>query len=709
MKKFILIDHSIRKYGGHYFEYALHVLRAARELGYHPILATNRSLDLSEEEKKELGFEIYPIYKYDFWGISNEMKDGFNLFKKIKKSYNKLLFKIKFRLYYSDMGILWLARNNPEEYLSGQSYNLRTLVIKGLLLMPLVYFLALARGIKRFIEAAYMIVKGSWIGTLTRAFFELLKSLVLPINFINRNRNRLLSRMHKISRIKAFERGTRKLCSYIELHSDDIVFIPTLSEYDMLGIGEFFKSEQNSTRATWHLLYRRNIFVGREAEYENQKGNVQSFRKMLIGFRERTGNLNIKFYTDTDKLTYQYNELHAVPFLTLPIPVNNDFFKTLDQYKRDRPLRVVYAGDARSEKGYQLLPSIVRNLYQNYVMSEKIEFIFQSNFSFKQFEYQASVVYAREQLMKYEKGVSIIKEPLKSEEYKDLVLSADVGLVLYDRDNYYARSSGALVEYLTCGIPVIVPSGSWMSDQITEEIFSYNDSLKQKMCLVKQYQMSDLEWRKEYELLNELTLDVENLLEDEIRDTKDTTDKKKIPKTFNNELIVWGNSRKTSCKVDREDTANYLFISYRQGSENKKGSYVRVILRQYDNNCILLKEEFTSVGNRSKGDISTVFSLEEKTAFVIVSLSNAFSEYGLLLRDVELEFYNSVEKTFPISSVGVIYDRLEDIPERLIEVIENYEHYKSTSQKFSLAWRELHNPNKLVRQLINNSNVIERV
>jgi hypothetical protein len=42
MAKFILIDHSIVGLVGHHYESAMHVLQAAEQVGYEPILATNR-------------------------------------------------------------------------------------------------------------------------------------------------------------------------------------------------------------------------------------------------------------------------------------------------------------------------------------------------------------------------------------------------------------------------------------------------------------------------------------------------------------------------------------------------------------------------------------------------------------------------------------------------------------------------------------------
>ena len=43
---------------------------------------------------------------------------------------------------------------------------------------------------------------------------------------------------------------------------------------------------------------------------------------------------------------------------------------------------------------------------------------------------------------------------------------ADVGLFLYNPQRYVARCSGVLLELLIRGVPVVVPQGCWLSDQL---------------------------------------------------------------------------------------------------------------------------------------------------------------------------------------------------------------------------------------------------
>ena len=42
MPKFVLLDHSLKKVGGHQCEYALNVLQVAEAAGYEPVIATNK-------------------------------------------------------------------------------------------------------------------------------------------------------------------------------------------------------------------------------------------------------------------------------------------------------------------------------------------------------------------------------------------------------------------------------------------------------------------------------------------------------------------------------------------------------------------------------------------------------------------------------------------------------------------------------------------
>lgn len=62
MPKFLLIDGSITGPGGHHYQYALHCLRAASQMGYDAYLAANRN-----NEDADQPWKVVPAYRNGFW------------------------------------------------------------------------------------------------------------------------------------------------------------------------------------------------------------------------------------------------------------------------------------------------------------------------------------------------------------------------------------------------------------------------------------------------------------------------------------------------------------------------------------------------------------------------------------------------------------------------------------------------------------------
>ncbi|MDD3370307.1 MAG: glycosyltransferase, partial [Alphaproteobacteria bacterium] len=137
----------------------------------------------------------------------------------------------------------------------------------------------------------------------------------------------------------------------------------------------------------------------------------------------------------------------------------------LSERKPDAPINIVYSGDARLEKGYQYLSDIVSGLWKPYVANGRVRFSFQSNFNVPGGE--PGIADTRNQLSSYgeDKG-RLFCNPMSDGDYYRNIGSADLVLIPYDRVSYGARSSGVLAEALAAGKPVVVPSGTWMADQI---------------------------------------------------------------------------------------------------------------------------------------------------------------------------------------------------------------------------------------------------
>ena len=283
-------------------------------------------------------------------------------------------------------------------------------------------------------------------------------------------------------RSTAFARDTGMLFSELMLEPGDQVFIPTISELDLLGLAQFLSHDQRTRRVDWHLQFHYPIFTGCEPDYAAQGEKAQRLRQIYNEALALVPDHRLYFYTTTAALTIQQNRLGVVPFHTLPYPVN-PILQTgrVQTTERRGPLRVAYLGDARHEKGYQLLPTLVERLWRDYVETDRVRFIAHSNL---QFPLPArgddvAVVESVAALRRLPANkLTLVDEPVDSEEFCRQALATDIGLLLYDRRPYVSRCSGVLVELLTAGVPVLVSAGCWMADQLADATRDYHTGLR---------------------------------------------------------------------------------------------------------------------------------------------------------------------------------------------------------------------------------------
>ncbi|HWB07599.1 MAG TPA: glycosyltransferase [Pirellulales bacterium] len=255
---------------------------------------------------------------------------------------------------------------------------------------------------------------------------------------------------------RAFFADSARFFRAVPLNAGDLVFLPTVAEADMLGLADLFRADRNTTEATWHLLFRRDV-------PQANPGLARS-RRHFEQFASRSSGRQVFFYTDTEPLTAEYNRLGRVSFCTLPIPIANSDRPPGGEIGRGGGLRhVVYLGDARTEKGYHWLPRLVSDAK---AAGLPVRFTFQSNFNVPGGEPAAAEARAELASLPTDFGVTLLTEPLSSQGYLRLLLAADVVVIPYDAAAYKARSSGVFAEALAAGKPVIVPEGTWMAGEL---------------------------------------------------------------------------------------------------------------------------------------------------------------------------------------------------------------------------------------------------
>ena len=689
MRQFVLIDQSIRGLTGHHYEYAVHVLGAAEKAGYQPILAANRKFTGQDEK----GWPIFREYQFGFW--SEPGKRQFD--RRPKEFIRRMRFLVRCKLCYSALGLFWLGRTDRAKYLARKPRGLsgfltrtlgllliavaKVLRLPGLLLLLPFWVIALSLvGLWEFLR---LVARPPAFQRYVQAVLLELRKYAGFLRAVARSAG-LQGKAHgqserdSESMAAAFGRDTRNLFSKVILQSGDVVFVPTISHRDLLGLLDFFQAGKIPAGASWHFLFRRNLYRGTLEESSNCVAEVTEIQSALQNFQEKIGGHEVFFYTDSTELTRQYDQLETFSFHTLPIPHT---YSGGDATPAAGPLRVTYLGDARREKGYHLLPTIVGDLRQE-VLAGKLQFVFQSNYNIPGGEPEAVV--ARAQLESFpESMVQLRKEALSSEDYKSLLLSSDITILPYDRNNYGARSSGVLVESLAAGIPVIVPAGTWLSRQLLT--IGYADEparLRMEMRVIQSLNPSSLFWC--WHGAPGVSALVDGKLEP-------------------------GYESKTYCWLDVPELATDLLFTARFSAPPYEGF---LWITQVDHNRTPIgpvRRSYLQCDEKD-GKLSVVCHLSAQARILWIAVGSTHENARVQIEDVQINLLRQPQgESIPSGAAGLVYQEVGDIPALIREVAGHYPHYRRTAAEFARKWRSFHNADRLVADLTQNASSGSRI
>ena len=656
MKKFILIDQSIIDSGGHHLEYALRVLRAAKIQGYYTILAVNTKCKDFNHENID---KIEKAFSNTFW-------ENFEC-KKIRKKPQALslvqrLKDIKdnwqYSIIFSNYGMAYHITKYGNSFTSllrryrivGKDINITTFEFLSVFFINKIQKIFISKN-KYF---SFLVKIFKWLLFFILIPLKVLVGLfILPILF-NQWRLKLKSFDHFT---QIFAKECKQLLSRINVNDGDLIFVPTLGGVELSGIGQIGKSSKYRG-LDWHLLFRRNIFNGREPGYLKQIPEIQEEVLYFSEFKQNFLHGKVSLYTDTVPLTEQYNTIGVYRFKTLPIPIGQNLAK---QHLSFECLTVAYLGDARGEKGFPLIPGLIKDVRAAGYGSDRVRFLIQSNFNIPLGEPNCRI--AKSELVSLQDdGVELIEGPFDSNEYENLINQADILLVPYDENNYYARSSGIFAEGIFAGIPILYPTKTWMGRELLEE-------------------------NKKHVYLLEQSIPGENWNETQ----------------FNNisSLEISINSSDSPCLIFFKTEMNTPY----------PGVYLKINL----NKSIRAEKKIKA----KKFIKSVLLDLRETSGMIFMDLE----ANGNYIIDFEVD-YDSMEDTnsvtnkiyfnqilyrcvypahpIPIQKISRGYISKEDISSAFLEMLQNYNHYSTTCHDFSHTWREYHNADRLVKELSGN-------
>lgn len=242
----------------------------------------------------------------------------------------------------------------------------------------------------------------------------------------------------------------------------DHVYFPTAYGRDALAVCALIERDGAGRLPTFHLEYRHAVLSPAEAEREPDPFKAfhsRTHRAYFAAARTRAHSPRLRFYTDTPELATDYAALAGFGFGVLPIPFRAELIPSAPRTTRG-PLRVLFLGDLREEKGFTKLPLIVRAL----ITVGGVRFVIPG--ALHPEEHNPAMLAALAELEAHPAG--LIERPhrdgfVPAEDYYRLLASADVVLCPYDERAYRSRSSGVFAEAVAAGKPTVVPAGTWMA------------------------------------------------------------------------------------------------------------------------------------------------------------------------------------------------------------------------------------------------------
>jgi hypothetical protein len=255
--------------------------------------------------------------------------------------------------------------------------------------------------------------------------------------------------------------------------------------------------------------------------------------------------------------------------------------------------------------------------------------------------------------------------PLDLERYAELVRSSDIGLLLYDSTRYYARCSGVLLEMLSAGVPVIVPGGCWLSEQIHDENQRHLCDIGARATPLKQIGSDALTWQS--------------------------------PANDAGAAMSFTHAE-ASCDFDLVSGARSLLLKFRWLEPSTRGTYARLDLEQFDAQGGLLTSFAAIVGPGSDpSSVHSLFHLHENALRARLKWRNAWDDGTITVDAIEARLY---AEHHPAGSVGLTAANMDQSGELLGDVLLHMDHYRGRSAAFAARCTEYFNADRIVAQLL---------
>jgi glycosyltransferase involved in cell wall biosynthesis len=496
-KKLYIINNGLRDLRGHYFETAVSIAEAGRDLGVRPVLAAHLtcSRDIVPDR-----LEFYPVFTTDHWvpdqpppqpdlhGIRGELAPLLaNPIEALRDGTIEFDQYLRARFILTDDHIPKEVPSAPPTDTIAVSRHMSPVrlekverLAKAILPPALQKMIHFSRTILRQIlppvvwNGLRRLLKPQTVGDIPSG-----GEVIAPPQSATPDEEqtpRLLPDPieMELERIGApqeygyllrFKQDLERLLTLTACSPCDHVFLPTAHGRELFAILQLLAAWPSESHPTFHLEFRHALDMdGPDAAGDTEHPYCTVHRVFFEHARRFPANDRLRLYTDTEALSDEFEHASGLEFGVLPIPFRARLISS-------RPcdlghLCIAFFGDVREEKGFHWLPDLIDSMMEEYVNPGRVRFLIQASLIHPEENPRSKA--ALDKLKNYsEDHVRLVglEAPLAPDRYYQLVSEADLLLCPYHAGTYRARSSGTLTEAIAAGIPTVVPRGTWLARQ----------------------------------------------------------------------------------------------------------------------------------------------------------------------------------------------------------------------------------------------------
>ena len=516
LPKFYIINNGMKDLRGHYFETAISIAEAARDMGWRPILTGHATCELGMIPE---WLEFYPVFRTDHW-MASKIDD-----------HSHIETQINFAEYHkASIENVKAGKATFQQFINSRFYIRPELNAWNIAQVKQTFITRITNRIKDvynndgLAKLLLLSLKKIFREFCPPIFLKLLKKCLLP--FLKKQVVTPIKKLsfdldHELQSCSLFKNDLSKILALTKASPRDFVFLPTAHGRELLAIAQICEEAKIAPR--FGLEFRHaldfplvTLSPGEEHAY------VAQHRFYFERIKEKGLSEKIRLFTDTKELAEDYANFSDLPFSVLPIPFRQDFLENHEVILpiNEEKLRIVYIGDPREEKGFHWLPFLIDFLSTDYLITNKVMLEIQA--SVHPVNSELKCINALEILKSYPKewiNFHGLNGPLNPESYYKLLSNAHLIICPYDKHTYHSRSSGTLTEAIAAGVPTIVPAETWLSNQQPKGSGLTFDGLQDFLIQTKQLidlypeflenaKLAKIEWQKKQDpkdLIKEVT------------------------------------------------------------------------------------------------------------------------------------------------------------------------------------------------------------